>query len=109
MALDFATVFVAVLCDDHSRSGAGRIFRFFGKDREKFCIFRQSTDVAWYFPVFIDLGMQQPLSGLFYSGDDTDGIGWIDTGVEAAGGMEGRKREREEQTGVFSRIEKHEK
>ena len=39
----------------------------------------------------------------------TDGIGWIDTGVEAAGGMEGRKREREEQTGVFSRIEKHEK
>ena len=100
MALDFATVFVAVLCDDHSRSGAGRIFRFSGKDREKFCIFRQSTDVAWYFPVFIDLGMQQPLS------DDTDGIGWIDTGVEAAGWMEGRKTEREEQTGVFSRIEK---
>ena len=50
--------------------------------------------------------MQQPLSGLFYSGDDTDGIGWIDTGVEAAGGTEGKKTEREEQTGVFSRIEK---
>ena len=42
--------------------------------------------------------MQQPLSGLFYSGDDTDGIRWIDTGVEATGGMEGRKREREEQS-----------
>lgn len=106
MALDFATVFVAVLCDDHSRSGAGRIFRFSGKDREKFCIFCQSTDVAWYFPVFIDLGMQQPLSGLLCSGDDIDGIGWIDTGVEAAGGTEGKKTEREEQTGVFSRIEK---
>lgn len=39
VALDSAAVFVAVLCDDHSRSGAGRIFRFFGKDREKFCIF----------------------------------------------------------------------
>lgn len=106
MALDSAAVFVAVLCDDHSRSGAGRIFRLSGKDRGKFCIFRQSADVAWYFPVFIDLGMQQPLSCLFYSGDDTDGIGWIDTGVEAADGMEGKKTEREEQTGIFSRIEK---
>lgn len=101
MALDSAAVFVAVLCDDHSRSGAGRIFRFSGKDREKFCIFRQSTDVAWYFPVFINLGMQQPLSGLFYSSDDTDGIGWIDTGVEAAGGMEG-KRQKEKSKQVSS-------
>lgn len=106
MALDSAAVFVAVLCDAHSRSGAGRIFRLSGKDREKFCIFGQSADIAWYFPVFIDLGMQQPLSGLLCSGDDIDGIGWIDTGVEAAGGTEGKKTEREEQTGVFSRIEK---
>ena len=97
MTLDSAAVFVAVLCDDHSRSGAGRIFRFSGKDREKFCIFRQSTDVASYFPVFIDLGMQQPLSGLFYSGDDTDGIGWIDTGVEAAGWKEERQKEKSKQ------------
>ena len=60
----------------------------------------------YIFPVFIDLGMQQPLSGLLCSGDDIDGIGWINTGVEAADGMEGKKTEREEQTGVFSRIEK---
>lgn len=82
-------------------------FSAFLEKTERSSVFSgQSTDVAWYFPVFIDLGMQQPLSGLFYSGDDTDGIGWIDTGVEAAGGMEGKKIEREEQTGVFSRIEK---
>lgn len=94
MALDGTAVFVAVLCDDHTRPGTVWIFCFLEKNGGKFRIFDRKADASWNFPVFIALGMQQPVSRLLSSGYDTGLGGRIDGRMETSGETTGKKTER---------------